>query len=91
MPIVGGPRRPTYDFSVYYVEWDSESHRFTTWLTAKEFLLNELWWLAEDLDHEPTFEAWSEALLWEDDGDFPKMVKAGHPSALYSIVRRRPA
>lgn len=71
----------------YEVRWDNFSHIFTFFHEAREFLLNELWWLAEDLDSEKTFAAWSEVLSWEYDMLLPLSVEAGEPPALYSIVR----
>lgn len=71
----------------YEVIWNYNRHKFAGFNEAKEFLLTELWWLADELESEETMEAWTKVLTWDYDGHFPMTVEAGEPKRVYAILR----
>lgn len=78
------------DFSVYVLTFDDTVLEFSTFSAAKEHLLTELWWLAEDYDHEPTRQAWNDVLRWAEGSGFPQSIVAGDPAAKYTLDIQRP-
>lgn len=73
----------------WIVSWDTEKHEFPTWSAAREFLLQELEWLAYDLNSERTWTAWEAVIGWEMKyNQFTYSIPAGEPSGTYEITRK---
>lgn len=61
---------------------------FPNFLAAKTWLLNEIQWLAEDLDHEQSWAAWDRVRHWDPRPDtLGFCVSAGDPPGEYEIIR----
>lgn len=76
----------------YVVTWDKQEHVFNTFFTARNFLVTEIWWLAEDSGDDEAFKAWEVVRKWEPPTErqsWMKMkyeIRVGKPAATYRIV-----
>ena len=65
------------------------SLEFEDFEAAKGWLLDQLWWLAEDNQHEQTFEAWAEVATWSESKGSPMAIAVGDPIGMYRLERKR--
>lgn len=71
------------------IEWDDHKCTFTGFTAARSWLLEELMWLAEDLDDDLTWDAWLKVSKWEHIDGQKYYVTAGNPPSRYTMRPRR--
>lgn len=72
------------------VEWDDLSYKFRHFSAARDWLANELMWLAEDLHDDLTWRAWERVVKWELYEGKRFFIRAGKPPGTYRLRPRRP-